>query len=109
MIKTRQGRGQLTQRIKDRSVELLGYEMDVTELRLMPYIIHVMMNDQKLDPCKCNEDDRVILKKWRDAGHIDGGVSNSGERISFSHIGITEEFWNIICEIVRLGYVDVSE
>ncbi len=33
-----QKRGQLTDRIKERSKELLGYEMDVKELRLMVYI-----------------------------------------------------------------------
>lgn len=95
-----QKRGQLTDRIKKKSQELLGYEMDVTELRLMPYIMYVMTNEQRIDPCKCNQDDRNILSKWRKAGHIDGGAS--GLRIS-------EDFWNIICEIVRLGYVDLDD
>ena len=72
-----QNRGQLTPRIKEKSKELLGYEMDRTELRLMAYLQYVMVNEQKIDPQRCNEDDRVILKKWRDAGHIDGGVSLS--------------------------------
>jgi len=93
-------RGQLTQRIKDKSKELLGYEMDVTELRLMPYILTVMMNEQRIDPRKCNQDDRVILQKWRKAGHIEGGASG---------LAITTDFWNIICEIVRLGYVDLYD
>ena len=93
-----QKRGQLTQRIKDKSKELLGYEMDVTELRLMPYILTIMMNEQKIDPRKCNQDDREILSKWRKDGHIEGGASG---------LQITEEFWNILCEIVRLGYVDL--
>lgn len=95
----KQGRGQLTDRIKKRSKELLGYEIDVTELRLMPYILTVMMNAQKIEPSRCNWEDRKILKKWREAGHIEGGASG---------LQITEEFWNIICEIVRLGYVDLS-
>lgn len=93
-------RGQLTDRIKKRSKELLGYEIDVIELRLMPYILHTMMNDQRIKPEHCNGDDRAILKKWREAGHIEGGASG---------LQITEEFWNIICEIVRLGYVDLSD
>lgn len=94
-----QKRGQLTDRIKKKSKELLGYEIDVTELRLMPYIMYVMMNSQKIGPEHCNGDDRVILKKWREAGHTEGGASG---------LQITEEFWNIICDIVRLGYVDLS-
>lgn len=95
-----QKRGQLTDRIKKKSKELLGYEMGVTELRLMPYILYVMTNDQRIDPRKCNQDDRVILSKWRKAGYIEGGMSG---------LQITEEFWNIICDIVRLGYVDLDD
>ena len=95
-----QKRGQLTQRIKDRSKELLGYEISRTELRLMPYVLHVMMNNQRIDPRHCNQDDRDILQKWRKAGHIEGGASG---------LQITVEFWNIICEIVRLGYIDLED
>ncbi len=95
-----QGRGQLTDRIKKRSIKLLGYEIGVTELRLMPYIMYTMINSQKIGTEHCNGDDRAILKKWREAGHIEGGASG---------LQITEDFWNIICEIVRLGYVDLSE
>lgn len=94
-----QKRGQLTDRIKKKSQELLGYEMDVTELRLMPYILTIMMNDQCIDPAKCNQDDRKILSKWRKARYIEGGMSG---------LLITEEFWNIICTIVRIGYVDID-
>lgn len=95
-----QKRGQLTDRIKKKSQELLGYEMGVTELRLMPYILTIMMNEQRIDPRKCNQDDRDILAKWRKAGHIQGGASG---------LQITTDFWNIICEIVRLGYVDLDD
>ena len=97
---TEQRRGQLTQRIKDKSKELLGYEIDQKELRLMPYIVYVMMNEQKIEICKINPEERAILKKWREAGYIEGGASG---------LQITEEFWNILCEIVRLGYVDLSD
>jgi hypothetical protein len=92
-------REQLTEEIKKRSKELLGYEIDRTELRLMPYILTVMMNTQKIDPAKVNQEDREILSKWRAAGHIEGGASG---------LRITVDFWNIICEIVRMGYVDID-
>ena len=49
-----QGRGQLTQRIKDKSYELLGYGINQTELRLMPYIQHQMMNSQRIDISSIN-------------------------------------------------------
>lgn len=98
-MSVRQGRGTLTQRIKDKSKELLGYEIDVRELRLMPYIQSVMVNEQRIDPQKINQEERDILKKWREAEHIEGGASG---------LQITEEFWNIICDIIRLGYVDID-
>jgi len=95
-----QKRGQLTDRIKQKSKELLGYEIDVTELRLMPYILYVMQNDQRIAPRRCNEAERDILHKWRKAGHIEGGASG---------LRITKDFWEILCEIVFLGYVDLTD
>ena len=96
---TTQKRGQLTNRIKQESKKLLGYEIGIEELRLMPYILFVMQNEQRIDPNKLNRDDRAILSKWRKAKHIEGGASG---------LGITEQFWNILCRIVFLGYVDID-
>ena len=92
-------RGAITQAIKAKSKQLLGYEIDVTELRLMAYVVYVMMNEQRIDPNKCNRDDRDILQKWREAGHIQGGASG---------LSITREFWDILGEIVFMGYVDIT-
>lgn len=94
-----QNRGQLTDRIKVKSKELLGYEIDTAELRLMAYVQYVMCNEQRVKPAHCNNDDRKILSKWRKAGHIEGGASQ---------MGITREFWDILCEIIFLGYVDID-
>jgi hypothetical protein len=94
-----QKRGKLTARILRTSEAMLGYSISQRELRLMPYIMHVMMNEQKIDPNKINVDEREILAKWREAGHIEGGASG---------LTITRQFWNILCEIVRLGYVDIE-
>ena len=94
-----QKRGQLTDRIKEKSKELLGYEMNVRELRLMPYIQYVMGNNQKLEINKINDEERKILRKWKKAGYAEGGASG---------LRITREFWNIINEIIFLGYVDIN-
>ena len=99
-VASKQCRGQITPRIKKKSQELLGYELGQLELRLMPYIIHVMMNAQRIDPGKINGDERAIISKWREAGHVEGGAGG---------LSITEEFWTILCEIVRLGYIDLHE
>lgn len=89
-------RGAVTPEIKARSKDLLGYEVGVRELRLMPYIQFVMMNDQRLDPRKINEEERAILAKWREAGHIEGGASG---------LSVTREFWDIINDLLFMGYV----
>jgi len=96
----KQSRGQVTPRIREKSRELLGYEVGQKELRLMPYIIHVMMNEQRVEPRYINGEERAILSKWREAGHIEGGAGG---------LCVTEEFWAILCEIVRLGYVDLGD
>lgn len=93
-------RGILTDAIKARSVKLLGYEISVTELRLMPYIMHVMMNDQYIDPTKINTPERRMLSKWREAGHIEGGVS---------WLTVTKKFWMICSELVWMAYLNYEK
>jgi hypothetical protein len=91
-------RGMITLAIRERSMELLGYEIERVELRLMPYIQSVMMNEQRLDPRKVNGEDRDILRKWREAGHITGGASG---------LAVTREFWDIINDLLWMGYVNI--
>lgn len=93
-----QKRGQLTKRIKDKSKDLLGYDITQVELRLMAYAAYVMVNNQRIEPQKCNKDDRAVLKKWRAAGHIEGGATG---------LAITKEFWDAMQELIWLGYVDL--
>ncbi len=95
-----QKRGQLTERIKARSRELLGYEIETTEFRLMPYIMYTMMNEQRLNPSKINGEERAIVAKWKQAGHVSGGREG---------LAITRQFWNVLSEIVWLGYVDLFD
>lgn len=92
-----QSRGQLTERVKRLSKKLLGYEIEKAELRLMPYIIVTMMDEQRIEPERINQEERAILAKWRASGHIEGGASG---------LAITHEFWKICSELVFLAYVD---
>lgn len=94
----KQGRGQLTERIKERSKILLGYEISETELRLMAYLQYVMVNEQRLDPNKISQEEREIISKYKGKEFIEGGING---------MTITEEFWTIICQILWLGYVDL--
>ncbi|HRW21576.1 MAG TPA: hypothetical protein P5509_06355 [Bacteroidales bacterium] len=96
---TEQKRGQLTDRIREKSKELLGYEITQQELRLIPYLQYVIVNEQRINPNNINAEEREILSKWRKAGYIEGGASG---------LGMTKEFWNIITELIFLGYVDLT-
>lgn len=105
-----QKRGQLTDRIKTKSAELLGYEISQVELRLMPYIQYQLVNDQKLKPESLNKQEREILAKWVNMGYILDGVSECTGRPMMSEgakLTVTKRFWDSILEILWLGYVDL--
>lgn len=61
-------RGQLTTKVKKEAQRLLGKEITVRELRLMPYVQSVMINDRRIDLRKINEEERAILSDWRERG-----------------------------------------
>lgn len=94
-------RGQLTDLIKIKSQELLGYEISQSEFRLMPYIQYVMTNSQKLDFNRINSEEREILSTWRKKCFIDGGNT--------FNLCISKKFWDAICELIFIGYVDLSD
>lgn len=89
-------RGQLTQAIKAKALELLGKEITQQELRLMPYAQYCLVSGLNIDPRKINPDEREILQEWRDYGFISGGA------VDFQ---VTEKFWNAMHAILWLGYV----
>lgn len=95
-----QRRGELTQRIKDKSMELMGREVSVKELRLMNSALYTMFNDQRIKPQQINQDERDILRLWKDAGYMEGGASG---------MAITREFYTILTELLWLGYVDLHD
>ena len=94
-----QRRGRISDRIKQRSLDLLGYEISQVELRFIPYLVYVMMNEQRIEPRKINQEEREILSKWRKEGYLSGGMSL---------MEVTKEFWDFLCEITFLGYVDID-
>ncbi len=89
-------RGVLTDKIQAVAVATMGREINTTELRMMPYVQYLMVNDQRIDPNKCNGDDRLVLKLWRKEGHIEGGASG---------LYITRDFWNTINNLIWHAYV----
>lgn len=109
---TEQLRGQLTDRIREKSIELLGYDISQNELRLMPYIQYQLVNKKRLSPAHLKDEEKAILANWVDKGYILDGVTGGLGRPMMSEgakLEVTKEFWNILSEIVYLGYVDLHE
>ena len=104
---SRQRRGELTPRVKQKSKQLFGYEIGITELRLMPYLHYQLVNEKRLT--NVSEEERKILAKWVKEGYILNGISANLGRPMMSadnQIEVTKGFWNIISEIMFLAYVD---
>lgn len=90
-------RGALTERVQEKAKEVLGREISLRELRLMPYLQFVLMNNQRLEPHKINQEEREILSSWREAGWLEGGASG---------VAVTKQFWDALNELLWLSYVD---
>lgn len=91
-------RGKLTDAVQAKARGLMGRDITTVELRMMPYVQSVMMNAQKLDPRKINQEEREVLAVWRAAGHIEGGAGG---------LSITRDFWDILHDILFMAYVDI--
>ncbi len=89
-------RGMLTEEVNKIAEDMIHRKITQIELRLIPYIQYVMVNEQKLDPNRINGDERKILQKWREEGYIEGGASG---------LSITKEFWKFMSEILFEAYV----
>lgn len=89
------GRGQITEEIQAKAMELLDWEdMTQHELRMLPYIQYCLVNQQNLDPNKYHREDIRYMKR---RGWI---VDPSTD------LGIEKEFWDAMCELIMMGYVD---
>jgi hypothetical protein len=89
-------RGQLTEAIKQKSMELLGVEITQRELRLMPFVQYCAVNDRFINRGSINAEERDILSKWAARGF--------GEFTSHC-LDIEKKFWDAMSEIIWLAYV----
>lgn len=103
----RQGRGAVTPQIKELSKKLLGYEIGVRELRLMPYVQYCLMDSERVS--RINEEESEILVKWYDSGFITQGMTDSGRVMIGEKLKVTHEFWTSMNEILYFSYADCLE
>lgn len=90
------GRGMLTTDVNEVAKLMIGRTITQKELRLIPYIQYVMCNDRRLKIELINGEERKILRKWKEEGHIEGGACG---------LAITKQFWDFMCEVLFLSYV----
>lgn len=90
-------RGELTSEIQEIAKIFLGREIDQTELRLYPYIHYCATNERKLKPEKINMEEKQIIRRWKDAGLFEGGISDDS-------MNMTKEFFDYMNDILWHGY-----
>jgi len=86
----------LTEEVNKIAEDMIHRKITQVELRLMPYIQYVMLNEQIIETIRINSKERKILQKWKDEGFIKGGATG---------LSITKEFYDFICEILFEAYV----
>lgn len=93
-------RGQMTEVVKAKMEGFLGRETSQVELRLYPYLLYEMVNNQKVDPSRINAEERAVLSQLRSGGHIEGGMSG---------LAMTREFWDFAQDVVWDTYAAYRE
>jgi len=101
----KQTRGALTRRVADMSKKTLGYEITLTELRLMPYIQYRAMNERTISWPQVNDDETSVLRQWEDKGFLKIDT-NTARNPRFT---LTKKFYDALSEILYLAYVDITE
>lgn len=91
-------RGELTKEVQNLALKHIGRKISVEELRLIPYVCYVMVNEKEIDYHKVSEQENEILNRWRDSEYIDGSIP----------VTMTKDFWDFCCEVLYAAYVDVD-
>ncbi len=91
------GRGELSHPVANIARNRLGYEITQRELRLMPYLCHILVNSQEIDKRKVNDEELRYINNWLDKGwlYFDGAGFLQAEKVFFMHMQ----------EIIYYGYV----
>lgn len=84
-------RGVITERIQEK------YGMTHEELRLIPYVQYLLVNQEPIDPAKVNAEEREILQKWRDKGYLTFSMQEP--------LTVSREFWDMMNDLLWDCYV----
>ena len=94
-------RGEMTQEVQEAAIKHLKLEVhkdafSTTELRLIPYVQYVLMNERVIVSNRVNQEEIDIIEKWKKKGWI---MEGENEKIS-----VTKEFWDAMSEILWIAY-----
>ena len=92
-------RGALTDQVKAITKYLTGAEFTVRELRLLPYLMHCLLDNSNVQPNKISAEERTILMEWQEKGWIDSPASD---------FKVTEWFYATMSIVLRVGYCSDS-
>lgn len=93
-------RGVLTSDVCKVSVERLGYEISMRELRLMPYLMLKLLDNEGFRREHINNEEREILKKWQKEGYI--SISRTMQYGKL--VRCSTHFYDAISAILKVGY-----
>ena len=91
------GRGTFTPEIAAKMKAFLGRPSSQNELRLLPYIQNVLMNDGYIDQRRINNKERDMLALLVEEGHIESWIPV---------LVVTKTFWTFMSEILWISYVN---
>jgi len=89
-------RGMMSKEVQEISKKLIGREIIQGELRLMPYLQFVLMNEQYFDMKKLNAPEHDILSLWESEGFYFPSPTK---------IAVTKRFWDFMNEVLFQSYV----
>lgn len=83
----------------DRWHKVVGLELDLKQLRLIPYMVYVWTNNQKIEYDKISKEEFHILSLWVGQGLM---IWNGRTRPK-------KEFWDVCNEVLYQSYVIYEE
>jgi len=86
---------------KEKYSKITGVELDVTALRLLPYLLDRAMNSCGLDKRAIKEVEVPIIKHYTQKKLCECYPYNI--RVNFCN----KEFYKIVCQILYEGYIDL--
>lgn len=91
-------RGVLTPEIQEKAVAFFGREITQRELRLIPYLLHCLMNDSNVERSRVNAEEKQILSDWEKQGYI--------QHFPFK---ISKRFYDFANELMFISYIQGCE